>query len=67
MSKKEYPTITVGELIDHLQIFPRDFNIDFCGLEFYRLKQRGLKSVQMEFNQPVYLDEKGSVVVENPE
>lgn len=64
---KEHPTITVGELIDHLKIFPRNFNIDFCGLEFYRLKQRGKKSVQMEFNQPVYLDKQGRVVVENLE
>ena len=59
-----YPTITVGDLREHLAIYPDHYEIDFCGLEFYRLKTRGENSVQMEFNQQVYLDPAGRVVVQ---
>lgn len=67
MKKEKYPTITVGELISHLKAFPLDFNIDFCGFNFYRLKQRGEKSIQMEFNQSVYVDKTGKIIIENLE
>ncbi len=63
--KIEYPSITVGELRQHLACFPDDWTLDFCGLEFYRTKARGEKHVQIEFNQPVYLTEDGKVIVEN--
>lgn len=65
--KKIESSITVAELIDHLRIFPDHYKIYFGGLDFYRLKKRGDNFIQMEFNQPVYLNKQGLVVVENPE
>lgn len=61
------PSISIGELKQELAKYPDHYQLDFSGLSFYRLKQRGETSVQMEFNQPVYLTEQGRVVVENPE
>lgn len=63
----EYPTITVGELKAALAIYPDDHKIDFGGLRFSRLKQRGPKHVQCEFSQLVYLDQSGRVAVDNLE
>ena len=65
MSKAPYPNITVGRLKDAIAGYPDDYTIDFSGLEFYRVKQRGDTHLQIEFNQQVYLDEKGDVVVQN--
>jgi hypothetical protein len=62
-----YPSITIGDLKEHLAAYPDHYSIDFCGLDFYRLKQRGEQHVQMEFNQSVYLNPEGRVVVQNPE
>lgn len=62
---KEPPTITVGYLKQLLNVFPDNYTLDFGGLEFYRLKQRGDAHVQCEFSQSVYLDREGLVVVEN--
>ncbi len=59
--------ITVGELLDRLKHYPRDTRISFSGLDFYRLKQRGENLIQVEFNQVVYRDSEGRVVVENLE
>lgn len=59
--------MTVGELLDRLQNYPRDTKIYFGGLDFYRLKWRGENLVQLEFNQPVYRNSEGHVVVENLE
>lgn len=64
-SRPEEPTITVGELKQRLAIYDDDWEITFNGLKFCRLKARGPKLVQMEFEQTVYLDESGDVVVEN--
>lgn len=62
------PSITIEELRRRLAVFPDHYTIDFCGLAFYRIKQRGDEHVQMEFSQPVYLDKAtGRVIVENPE
>jgi hypothetical protein len=58
--------ITVGELIEHLKKEHPDLPLDFGGLEFYRLKDRGAH-VQFEFSQTVYQDKDGCVVVENHE
>lgn len=58
---------TVGELRQELAVFDDDDEVDFSGLDFYRFKMRGEKLVQCEFNQPVYRDKKGRVVVQNPE
>jgi len=62
---KEPPTITIGYLKQLLGVFPDDYTLDFGGLEFYRLKQRGETHVQCEFSQSVHLDRKGLVVVDN--
>jgi hypothetical protein len=64
---KEIPTITVGELLDQLKGIDRNTRISFSGLDFYRIKRRGQNLLQIEFNQQVYLDESGNVVVDNPE
>ena len=60
-----YPTITIGDLKAALEIYPDNYSLDFSGLTFYRLKKRGEKLVQVEFNQQVYLNDEGLVVVEN--
>lgn len=62
---KEIPTITVGELLDQLEGIDRNTRISFSGLDFYRIKRRGPDILQIEFNQQVYLDESGCVVVGN--
>lgn len=65
MSNENRKTITVGELRQALSLYSDDTELSFGGLEFYRLKSRGDKLAQIEFNQPVYLDSSGRVVVEN--
>ncbi len=62
---KQVPTIKVGELRRWLDGYPNDFDLSFGGLEFYRIKTRGENIAMVEFNQPVYLDEEGLVVVHN--
>ena len=58
--------ITVGEMKEMLEGWPDDMELSFNGLEFYRLKQRGEKLLQVEFNQFVYKDKKtGNVMVDN--
>lgn len=65
--KHEIPTITVGRLLDDLKIYPAHFRLSFGGLRYYRPKQRDDDLVQIEFDQPVYLDNEGCVVVDNLE
>lgn len=67
MTSRTHRTITVGMLRDQLKIYPDNYELDFSGLEFYRLKQRGPELVQVEFNEQVYRDKSGRVVVENLE
>lgn len=57
--------LTVGELKKELEGYPDHYELYFGGLDFYRLKQRGPKLVQVEFNQTVYKDKNGKVVIEN--
>ncbi len=57
-------TITVKELIERLKIENPDSEVYFGGLDFYRLKDRG-GVLQVEFNQSVYPDENGKIVIEN--
>ncbi|WP_444905435.1 hypothetical protein ACJJIQ_09625 [Microbulbifer sp. ANSA003] len=60
--------ITIGELKEMLEVWPDDTELNFSGLDFYRLKQRGPKLIQVEFNQLVYKDKGiGKVIVENLE
>jgi hypothetical protein len=63
----EVPTITVGRLRQELKMFDDDTELSFGGLEFHRVKSRGDNLVQIEFNELVYLDASGRVVVQNPE
>ena len=64
---KQLPLLTVGELIQQLSVFDKDAEVSFSGLDFYRLKLRGEKLLQVEFNQSVYRNSEGLVVVENHE
>jgi hypothetical protein len=57
------PLITVGELKLHLEVYSDDCELDFSGLDFYRLKSRGEKYVQVEFNQTVGLQGDGAVTI----
>lgn len=59
--------ITVGMLRQQLALYPDNYELDFSGLDFYRLKQRGPELIQVEFNQQVYREKSGRVVVENLE
>ena len=56
--------ITVGELIEQLKLYDPELPVDFGGLDFYRLKNRG-GALQIEFSQTVYKDDDGKVIVEN--
>lgn len=62
----EEPRITVGDLKRILSIHSDHEELYFSGLDFYRLKNRG-GCIQVEFNQLVYRDSEGCVVVENLE
>jgi hypothetical protein len=57
-----YPVITIGDLKQYLAAYPDNYEIDFCGLTFNRLKQRGEKSVQIEFTQELYRTPEGTLI-----
>ncbi|GAA6134385.1 hypothetical protein NBRC116188_11740 [Oceaniserpentilla sp. 4NH20-0058] len=58
--------LTVGELKKILNLYPDDMRLDFSGLDFYRIKQRSDKLLQVEFNQLVYKNEENNqVIIEN--
>lgn len=61
------PLLTVAQLKEHLSVFDDDALVDFSGLDFYRTKLRGEKLVNIEFNQQVYRNPQGDVVVQNLE
>lgn len=63
--RKDYPTITVGDLKRDLAALPDHYTLDFSGLTFYRIKLRGPTHAQVEFGQNVYRDESGRVHVDN--
>lgn len=63
---KSTPTITVEQLRDSIKNLPNDAEISFSGLTFYRVKQRGKNSYQIEFNEGPYLSEDGALKVQNP-
>jgi hypothetical protein len=65
--KKYKPSITVGDFKDMLNAYDDDMWLDFSMLDFCRLKQRADNLVQVEFNQSVYRDNEGNVVVDNHE
>lgn len=59
------PLLTIKDLKNQLSVYEDDCLVDFSGLDFYRLKRRDEKLVQVEFNQQVYRTSEGLVVVEN--
>ena len=61
------PRITVGDLIRQLRVFSESDELSFNGLDFYRLKKRGPDLVQVEFNQLVYRDDTGKLIVNDSE
>lgn len=58
-------TIELDELIRQLKSYPPDTQVSFGGLDFYRVKKRGDKLIQIEFSQSVYRTDKGALVVED--
>ena len=58
---------TVGELIEQLKGYPTNTLVDFSGLDFYRVKQRGDLLVQIEFKQVVSRTPDGWAEVQNVE
>ncbi len=62
-------SLTVGDLIAHLQVFALDAEVMFGSepgaLTFYRTKRRGPKLVQIEFAEQVYRTAGGEVVVDD--
>jgi hypothetical protein len=56
--------ITVKELQELLKNQPSDNKVDFGGLDFLRLKDRG-DITQFEFNQTIFKNEKGDIVIQN--
>jgi hypothetical protein len=63
-SDETYSGVTVGQLIEHLSIFSKDDHIIMGGLKFYRTKSRGPGILQIEFEQQVYRNGDGKIVVE---
>jgi len=59
------PLITVSELKAQLEGYHDDDELEFSGLDFYRLKRRGARLVQVEFNQTVYRLDNGRVMIES--
>ncbi len=62
--------ITVDQLIRDLQIHDGDAIVDFSGLDFHRVKGRGFDQqgneiVQIEFEQVVFKNNEGNVVIQN--
>ncbi|MFW6046993.1 MAG: hypothetical protein ACOCP4_04320 [Candidatus Woesearchaeota archaeon] len=54
----------IKDFIEELKKYDSDLVLNFSGLDFYRLKDRG-DFVQVEFNQNVYKDKHGKVIIEN--
>ena len=66
MNRSE-PTITKKRLLEELEQYPDDFRISFGGLKFFKAKLYGEDLIHIEFNELVYLNEEGYVVVDNAE
>ncbi len=68
MRKHKRSELTIRDLIDRLSIFDPDSIVVFGGSEdgliFNRTKRRGDKLVQIEFEQQVYRDDSGRLVVQ---
>ena len=63
----EKHSIELGTLLDQLAGLPRDTQVYFGGLDFYRVKRQGPNQVQVEFSQSVYRTSEDLLVVEDHE
>ena len=61
---KKIATIPLDQLRQALSGYPDDYKVSFSGLTFYRLKTRGPKLLQVEFEESVYRNEQGKLIVE---
>lgn len=52
----QVPTIPLGDLRELLAGYDDSFEVSFSGLDFCRVKQRGEKLIQIEFEQLVFRD-----------
>lgn len=66
-TEERIPTIDLQTLLDTLNALPKDTRVGFSGLNFYRVKWRGQTMVNIEFNEHVYRNSAGAIVVEAPE
>lgn len=67
MTKEPVPTIDLKSLLEELSALPEDTQISFSGLTFNRGKWRGPKRYNIEFNEHLYRDADGALVLEAPE
>ena len=59
-------TLTVRDLKEMIKDLDDDVELYFGGLDFYRLKMRDKKLLQVEFSQSVYKDPStGKVIIVN--
>ena len=56
------PTIKLGDLRKRFEGYPDDYEVSFSGLTFSRVKPRGKKFLQIEFEEVVHRDENGDIV-----
>lgn len=64
--ENECPTFDLDSFMGELdQYRGKGWRLTFSGLTYYRPKPRGEKLLQIEFDQTVYLDDEGLVVVDN--
>jgi len=56
--------LTVGCLKDAIAGLDDDCEIGLGGLTFYRIKKRGENLAQMEFNEQVYVNDLGRIVID---
>ena len=60
------PTVELDTFLKEFEIYrEKGYKLTFSGLTYNRLKQRGEKLLQIEFNEQVYRDSSNNVVVEN--
>lgn len=62
--KMKLSGITVGELKECLEAFKDSDAVYIGGLTFYRFKKRGKDFISLEFNESVYEDAQGKIVIE---
>ncbi|MAM56518.1 MAG: hypothetical protein CMN25_04205 [Salinicola sp.] len=53
--------ITVGEFRKLLEAYDDQLELSFSGLEYHRLKQKGDKHLEVEFEEKVFRDKTGHV------